>query len=141
MALGELLTEKQARALAAGVGVSMIAFGALPTLAPRPFARLVGFAPPDPATASMMRSIGARDVVMGIGLWSAAAHGGKYLPWLLARALVDGGDTLSVGLAIAQGKRDPRFLALGALALGAALSEAALYAIARAGQTPESTPF
>ena len=41
----------------------------------------------------MMRSLGVRDVVMGIGLWSAAAHGGKYLPWLLARILVDGGDT------------------------------------------------
>ena len=137
MALGDLLTDKQARTLAVGVGLSMVAFGALPTLAPRPFARLFGFAPPDLATASMIRSIGARDVVMGIGLWSAAAHGGKYLPWLLARALIDGGDTLSVGLAIAQGKRNPRFLTLGALALGAAVSEVALYAIACVGQATE----
>jgi uncharacterized protein DUF4267 len=133
MSLGDLLSEKQARTIAAGIGVSMVIFGALPALAPRPFARLFGFASPDAATGSMVRSLGARDVVMGVGLWSAASHGGKYLPWLLSRALVDSGDTLAVGLAVAQGKRDPRFLALGALALGAALTEVALYAVARAG--------
>ena len=139
MALGDALTDKQARTLAAGIGVSMVIFGALPAVAPRPFARLFGFAPPDAATGSMMRSVGARDVVMGIGLWSAASHGGKYLPWLLSRALVDSGDTLAVGLAIAQGKRDPRFVALGGLALGAALTEVALYAVARAGQSTNAT--
>ncbi len=137
MALGDILTDKQARGLAIGIGLSMVAFGSLPAAAPRPFARLFGFAQPDAATASMMRSLGARDVLMGIGLWSAAAHGGKYLPWLLTRTLVDGGDTLAVGLAVAQGKRDPRFIALGALALGATITEAALYAIARANQTRE----
>jgi hypothetical protein len=135
MALEELLTEKQARGIAAVVGLSLVAFGALPTIAPKPFARLFGLTTPDPATASMMRSLGIRDAVMGIGLWSAASHGGKYLPWLLSRTLVDGGDTLAVGLAIAQGKRDPRFIGLGALALGATVVEAALYTVARASQT------
>lgn len=134
MALDELLTEKQARGIAAAVGLSMVAFGALPVVAPRPFARLFGFARPDAAVAAMMRSLGIRDTVMSIGLWSAASHGGKYLPWLLSRILTDGGDTLAVGLAIAQGKRDPRFVALGALALGAAITEAALYAVARTNQ-------
>ncbi len=115
----------------------MVAFGALPAIAPRSFARLFGFAPPDAPTASMMRSLGVRDVVMGIGLWSAAAHRGKYLPWLLARALVDGGDTLAVSLAVAQGNRDPRFITLDALALGATLAEITLYVIGRAGQASE----
>ncbi len=134
MALEELLTEKQARGIAAGVGLSLVAFGALPAVAPGPFARLFGFATPDAASASMMRSLGVRDALMGMGLWSAATHGGKYLPWLLARTLTDGGDTLAVGLAIAQGKRDPRFIGLGALALGATITEAALYAIARSSK-------
>ncbi len=128
-----MLTEKQARGIVAGVGLSLVAFGALPVVAPGPFARLFGFERPDAAVASMMRSLGVRDALMGVGLWSAASHGGKYLPWLLARTLTDGGDTLAVGLAVAQGKRDPRFIALGALALGATITEAALYAIARAG--------
>ena len=38
---------------------------------------------------------GARDIAVGMGLWSAAAHGGNYAPWLLARAICDGGDTLA----------------------------------------------
>ena len=137
VSLEDLLTDEQARGLATAIALSMVAFGALPAVAPGPFARLFGFAAPDAATASMMRSLGVRDVVMGIGLWSAAAHGGKYLPWLLARILVDGGDTLAVGLAIAQGKRTPRFIGLGALALGAAITETALYTIARANLAHE----
>ncbi|HEX9036239.1 MAG TPA: DUF4267 domain-containing protein [Ktedonobacterales bacterium] len=131
------LSDRQARRLAAAIGVSMIAFGAAPAAAPGVFARIFGFAEPDAQVASMMRSLGARDIVMGVGLWSAASHGGKFLPWTLARILVDGSDTLAVGLAIAQGKRDPRFIALGALALGATLSEMALYLVARASQAAE----
>jgi hypothetical protein len=109
----------------------MLAFGALPTLAPRSFARLFGFRAPDAQAASMMRSLGVRDVVMGIGMWSAATHGGNYAPWLLARALTDGGDVLSVGLAISQGHRHPRFIGLGALAFSAALTDTALYWLAK----------
>lgn len=137
MFLRDLLTDKQARTAATGIGMSMIAFGMVPLIAPSLFARMFGIDKPDPATASMMRSLGVRDTVMGIGLWSAASHGGKYLPWLLTRILTDSGDTLAVGVAVAQGKRNPGFVALGGLALGAALAEVALYAIARAGQARE----
>jgi hypothetical protein len=123
--------EKQARSLAASLGVGVCLFGAAPLLAPGVFARLFGFAAPDPASASMMRSLGLRDAVMGLGLWSAATHGGKYAPWLLARALTDGGDTLAVALAVGAGHRNPRFITLGLLALGAGLVDAALYWTAR----------
>ena len=115
------------RPLAAGLGIGAIGFGIMPVVAPRQFARLFGFPPPDAATVSMMRSLGVRDVVMGLGLWSAAAHGGKYAPWLLARLLADGGDAAAVGAGAAAGARHPRFLLLGGLALGAAAVEAALY--------------
>src|SRR5215831_9771552 len=121
------MREQQLRRAAAGLGLATLAFGVMPLLAPGQFARLFGFAAPDPATASMMRSLGLRDAVMGIGLWSAAAHGGKYAPWLLARTLTDGGDTLAVGLAAGGGWRNRRFLSLGALALGATAVDAALY--------------
>jgi hypothetical protein len=119
--------EQDLRPLAAALGAGVAVFGGVSALAPGPFARLFGLSAPDLTTISMIQSIGARDVVMGIGLWSAAVHGGNFLPWLLARALVDAGDTVSVGTAIARGERTPRFLALGVLALFAAVTEAALY--------------
>lgn len=119
------------RELTALLGVGTVLFSMTPIVAPRQFARLFGFSTPDPATTSMMRSLGLRDAVMGMGLWSAASHGGNFAPWLLARTLCDGGDTLSVSLAVARGERNPRFILLGAIALGAALFDAALYAAAQ----------
>ena len=119
------------RQLTAGLGLATLAFGVGPLLAPGIFARVFGFKAPDAATASMMRSLGVRDVVMGMGMYSAAAHGGNFAPWLLARTLTDGGDTAAVALAAARGERHPRFLALGGLALGAALTDATLYLLAR----------
>jgi hypothetical protein len=125
------LDQRQLRQAAVGLGLVTLAFGIPPLVAPRRFARIFGFAAPDPATASMMRSLGVRDAVMGMGLWSAAAHGGNYAPWLLARTLTDGGDALAVGWAACTGWRNWRFLGLGALALGATALDAALYAAAR----------
>lgn len=135
VALRDVLTEKRSRTIAAGIGLTMVAFGALPAVAPGVFARVFGFAEPDAPGGAMMRSLGARDVVMGIGLWSAAVHGGRYLPLVLARALTDGSDTLAVGLAVVQGKRDPRFISLGVLAAGAAVMEVSLCAAVRAAQS------
>jgi hypothetical protein len=132
--LASKLSEKRIRQLAAGLGLSLFAFGALPAVAPKPFAWLFGLGQPTPETASMIRSIGVRDAVMGMGLWSAAAHGGKYAPWLLARILSDGGDTVAVGIAAAQGQRHPRFVGLGVLALAATFADAALWALARRRQ-------
>lgn len=127
------MSEKQIRQAAAALGVATAAFGVTPLVAPGVFARLFGFPPPDASTAAMMRSLGIRDVVMGVGLWSAAAHGGNYAPWLLARVLTDGGDTLAVGIGAGMGHRNVRFLALGALALGAAAGDAVLWRLARQG--------
>lgn len=123
--------EKRTRRLAAGLGLSLMAFGILPAVAPKPFAWIFGFERPTPETASMIRSIGVRDAVMGAGLWSAATHGGNYAPWLLTRILADGGDAVAISIAAAQGKRTSRFLGLGGLALGATLADAALWALAR----------
>ena len=126
-----MLTERRIRRLAAGLGLGLLAFGAIPVIAPRPFASVFGFDEPTAETAAMSRSIGARDVAMGAGLWSAATQGRNYAPWLLARVLSDGGDALAIGIAAAQGKRNARFLSLGGMALAATLADAALWALAR----------
>lgn len=128
------IQEQRVRQVVGALGLGTVAFGVAPLVAPGRFARLFGLAAPDAATESVLRSTGLRDAVMGLGLWSAATHGGAYAPWLLARLLTDGGDTLAVGLAVAKGARSPRFLALGALALGAALGDASLYWAARASR-------
>lgn len=125
------LRDSKPRPLAAALGLGTVAFGLLPVVLPRQFARLFGFPALDPTLATAFRSVGVRDVVLGMGLWSAAAHGGNFAPWLLARLLSDGGDTLAIALAAASGARQPRFLALGALALGATLADGALYLLAR----------
>lgn len=127
----EWLSSENVRQLSAGLGLVMIGFGALPALAPRPFGWVFGFQEQDAEGESLMRSLGLRDAVMGVGLWSAASHGGKYAPWLLARALTDGGDVISVGIAVAQGKRNPRFIALAGLAAAATITDIALWTLAK----------
>lgn len=122
------------RRLSAALGLATVAFGVTPLVAPGVFARFFGFPRPDASTAAMMRSLGVRDVVMGMGLWSAAAHDGNYAPWLLARMLTDGGDVLAVGIGASSGHRNGRFLALGALALAAAAGDAVLWRQARSAR-------
>jgi hypothetical protein len=88
----------------------------------------------------MLYSLGTRDVALGMGLWSAARYGGEYAPWLLARLLADGGDAAGIGIAVARGWRNPRFLALGGLALGAAACDLALWTAARAAGGDQQSP-
>jgi len=117
--------------LVALMGVGTLVFGGVPSLAPRWFARL--FAIPvdaDPRLAVMVRSVGVRDMAIGIGLIVAARQHRGYAPWLLARVAADAGDTLAVGAAIAAGARQPRFVALGLLALGATLTGLTLHRLA-----------
>jgi hypothetical protein len=128
-----IATADHLRPVATAIGLASVAIGAAPILAPGLCARAFGFPTPTPAVASVMRSLGARDLVLGMGLWSAATHGGKYAPWLLARTLSDAGDVLSIGLAAGAGLRNPRVLALGALALGATATEAVLFRAAKHG--------
>lgn len=128
------LTDEQVRRMAAGLGLSLALFGAVSAIAPQPFAWLFGMRQPDPEMTSMYRSIGVRDVAMGMGVWSAAVHGGNYAPWLLARIIADGGDSVGVGIAVAQGQRHPRFIGLGGLALAAAAADTVLWLLARQTQ-------
>jgi hypothetical protein len=115
------MDQRTVRNLAAAVGVVTTVFGIVPMVSPRGFARLFGFDPPkEPTVSAAFRSVGARDLALGMGLWSAAVHGGNIAPWLLARAICDAGDTIAGVLAIRAGARDPRFVGLITMAAGAA---------------------
>ena len=114
--------EDRVRSLSTLLGIGGIVFGALPVISPHAFGRLFGSrVGSDPSTAAAYRSVGVRDVVVGVGLWSAAYHGGHYAPWLLARMLIDAGASASGLLAIVQGARRPGFLTLVGLSIGTAL--------------------
>jgi hypothetical protein len=129
------MNAQQLRLLATGLGLGSIAFGATPIIAPRFFGRLFGVdAAERPQVASVMRSVGARDVAIGYGLFSAANRGLPVAPWLLARLLCDGIDTIACAMAIRNGARSPRFLALTACAAGAAAGGALLYVRASSGE-------
>jgi hypothetical protein len=131
------MDERALRTLAAGLGIGVALFSGASLASPRRFARFFGISAPDPSVDSMIYSIGARDVAMGMGLWSAATHGGKYAPWLLARLIVDGGDAAGIAVAVARGWRNPRFLALGGLAFGATACDAVLWTAARRAAPPQ----
>jgi hypothetical protein len=112
------------RQLAAGLGAGAVFFGVLPAVFPRFFARLFGIAASaEPSVATAIRSVGVRDVVLGVGLLQAARTGDQRAmrQWLLARAASDAGDAISVAVALAEGERSPRFVGLGGLALVAAI--------------------
>ena len=125
------MNERHLRMAAASVGVGVALFSGASLVSPRRFARFFGISAPDPSVESMIHSVGVRDVAMGLGLWSAATHSGKYASWLLARLIVDGGDAAGIAVAVARGWRNPRFLALGGLALGAAACDAILWTTTR----------
>jgi hypothetical protein len=124
--------DKTLRRLATALGIGTTLFGIWPALAPGGFARTFGL-PTDggPGALAALRSVGVRDAVTGVGLCSAALHGGKYAPWLLSRLLVDAGDALVVALACRERGSNRRIAALGLLALGAAGLDAVLWRAAK----------
>lgn len=114
------------------LGVGLVLFSAPAIVAPRFFSRMAGLPlADDPAASVAVRSVAIRDVVMGIGLVSAARHHARLAPWLLIRALCDGGDAVGVGLAFRSGAGSRRLGWLGAVALAATLYDVALWLVAR----------
>jgi hypothetical protein len=85
----------------------------------------------DAASSVAVRSVAVRDVVMGVGLISAARHHSRLAPWLLIRTLCDGGDTAAILVAFLRGGGNRRLGWLGAVAFAATLYDAALYAVAK----------
>jgi Domain of unknown function (DUF4267) len=110
--------------LSAGLGLGAVAFGALPALMPRFFGRMFGIASTeDPTVATAIRSVGIRDVILGIGILRALRsddHRALH-HWLLARTAADAGDCVAVTLGIVSGARTRGFLLLGGFAISAAM--------------------
>lgn len=110
------------------LGYGTVLFGLAPLIAPRLFGKAAGLPMADsPAADVVIRSVSARDAINGIGIISATIHGGRVAPWILARIVADGTDTLAIGLAWKNGARNPRLLGLGAIALGATILDVLLY--------------
>ncbi len=112
------------RLLSGGVGLGAALFGLPALVVPGWFARQFGIAASDQqSVATAIRSVGIRDVVIGLGLLHAVTRGeGTSLhDWLLARAVSDAGDTIAVGIAVARGERNPRFVGLGVMAASASV--------------------
>ncbi len=135
-----VVSSQNLRQLTLALGIGTIAAGAVPFLAPGFFARAFGLPRGEsPAADVAIRSVSARDVINGIGILSATIHGGRVAPWILARALADGTDTLAVGLAWRSGARGPRLLALAAIALGATIVDVLIYlGHKRAARAPQN---
>jgi hypothetical protein len=112
------------------LGLALTLFSAPAIFFPRYFARQVGLSVPDQPSAVAIRSVAIRDAVMGVGLVSAAAHGSRLAPWLMMRALCDGGDAAAIGVAFVRGGGSARLGGLGLLALAAAVYDAVLWRMA-----------
>lgn len=122
------LSPKQLRDSTMLLAISTIGFSLLPVVMPRTFASVFGLPAPGGHDGVVpIQSVGARDVVSGIGMISATMHGGRVAPWLLGRLLSDVTDVLWIVLAFLRGTRSPRLAALGAMALGAAVADFVLY--------------
>jgi hypothetical protein len=109
--------------LRAGVGVALIAAPAAPI-------RLSGREEPTPASELLMRTIGIRDLVLGLGTVAAArsAPEGDGRRWIAAALASDALDTvISLASARAIGKRD----AAAAAVLAAVFATADVLALSR----------
>ena len=113
--------EASVRWMVRALGLGTLVFGVVPLVAPRRFAALVGFAVPErPTDEAAFRSVGARDVALGIGILCAAGESEqveRLAPWVLTRMVCDAGDTAALLLTIRRGERNPRLLGLTALAV------------------------
>lgn len=136
-----MMTRDLLQKLTIGLSIGTTIFGVAPMFFPRKFAEIFGLPATDnPASDIAFSSVGARDAINGIGIFSATIHGGRVAPWLLARAVADGTDALAIGLAWRAGARNSRLLLLGALALGATVVDIVLYRAHRGSVATESGP-
>ena len=114
------LSAGQARRLALTVAGLRVALGAValaaPDLALRPW---VG-AGHGPERRVLARSLGARDVALGLGALVAGRRRAPLRGWVEAGSLADTGDVLATALAFGRLPRRGRLLVLGAAAGAAA---------------------
>jgi uncharacterized membrane protein len=116
------------RGAAVGMGLASVALGIAKVAAPRALARLAGL-PDRPFATQIVRALGAREVVVGVGLIARR----RASPWLWARVAGDALELALLGAAVGTGRADRRRAAgaLGVLAGVAALDVACAVAATR----------
>jgi hypothetical protein len=104
-----------ARAVCAISGLGRIAIGVGLALAPGAALRALGFRDPSPATITVSRLAGGRDIVVGAMVLLALDDGRRLREATLAAAAVDAGDGLTFGAALGEdGTRQAALRGLGA---------------------------
>jgi hypothetical protein len=116
------------RVAAAAIAAGRVLFGLGLFAAPAAVARgWLGTEASRPAAAELLRGLGARDVVLGVGALVNLRDGGSPAPWIAAGAAADAADAVA---AIVVGDAIPatgRWATI-AIATGAALTGAAVVA-------------
>jgi hypothetical protein len=125
------MEKEQARQLAEAVAWGRIAIGVTALVAPTvPLRPWVGrdFAW-QPRAKLLARSLGARDLALGIGVILALRHDGPVRGWVEGSALADAGDVLSTLLAFGKLPKSGRWLVLLSAAGAAATARIAAPAV------------
>lgn len=103
----------EGRSLASFLGFFSLALGAAQVLAPRGVSRAIGLRP-TAATTAVMRGLGVREIVNGMGIVAQPAS----KEWLGARVGGDLMDLALIGAALLKSERPARTLLAGAAVLG-----------------------
>ena len=116
------------RRVAAAAGLARVAVGGGMLAAPRASGRpWLGADALRRTTQAVVRMLGARDLLLGLGLWRAANGGRSTKAWLAYTAAADAADAAAVLLAWRDLPRWRRLLVLG-IAAGSAAAGATLSA-------------
>jgi hypothetical protein len=125
------MDKDQARHIAETIAWGRIAIGVTALLAPTvPLRPWVGrdFAW-QPRAKLLARSLGARDLALGIGVLLALRHDAPVRGWVEGAGLADAGDTLATLLAFGKLPKGGRWMVLGSAAGAAALARLAAPAV------------
>jgi hypothetical protein len=120
---GAAVQAPDVRAWSVASGLGRVAFGVAMLAAPEPALRALGFREVSPATVTVSRIAGIRDLVLGVVTISALERRKRLRRATLANAVADAGDTLAFGLALGTEDRDAGLRGLSA-ALPAAIAGA-----------------
>jgi hypothetical protein len=125
------MEKDQARQIVEAVAWGRVAIGVTALVAPTlPLRPWVGrdFAW-QPRAKLLARSLGARDLALGIGVIMALRHDGPIRGWVEGSAVADAGDVLSTLLAFGKLPKSGRWLVLLSAAGAAALGKVAAPAV------------
>jgi len=121
------MEKDQARQIAEAIAIGRIAIGVVALVAPSvPLRPWVGrdFAW-QPRAKLLARSLGARDLALGIGVMLALRHKAPVRGWVEGAGLADAGDTLATLLAFGKLPKGGRWLVLASAAGAAAAARLA----------------